>query len=120
MAVQRVGLGRCLTNLSVINGDVDAKPSCYFMLSTMACIMDIVIDGTDTIGSADKADVKDIHDGICSHYHSGLRGFSGRHRWRKDKAEVYSNWLGLIKGDLSDQPWLKTASRSFVYAESGP
>jgi len=87
------------TRFKGYQGDAD-KPSAI-LLKNNAIHAEIQIDPTDSIGATDKAGVKDIlmESAIttimdCEDSVAAVDA--------QDKALVYANWLGLMKGDLEE------------------
>ncbi|MEJ8778791.1 malate synthase G [Pseudogracilibacillus sp. ICA-222130] len=92
----------------------DASEPSSILLQNNGLHIDIQIDGTHPVGKTDKANVKDVV------LESALTSImdcedSVTAVDAEDKIDVYRNWLGLIRGDLTAtfQRGNKTVTRTF-------
>ncbi|MTH98363.1 malate synthase G [Roseibium sp. RKSG952] len=79
----------------------DAAKPAHVLLNKNGLHLDIVIDGTSPIGKTDKAQISDI---ILESAMSTIMDCEDSVAAvdAEDKVVVYSNWLGLLKGDLQE------------------
>lgn len=89
-----------LADPSQFLGTRDNKGALGILLKNNGLHIEIVIDPSDPIGGQSKAGVKDIN------VESAMTAIQDCEDSvaavdAEDKAEVYGNWLGLMKGDLS-------------------
>ncbi len=72
------------------------------LLVTHGLHTEIVIDRDHPIGKTDDAGIADVVLEAAHDHHHGLRGFVAAVD-AEDKVVVYRNWLGLMKGDLTEE-----------------
>ncbi|MFT6659155.1 malate synthase G, partial [Maritalea sp.] len=91
-----------LQNPAQFIGSRDNKGALGILLKNNGLHVEIIIDASDPVGSQSRAGVKDVN------VESALTTIQDCEDSvaavdAQDKAEVYGNWLGLMKGDLTAQ-----------------
>lgn len=102
-----------LQNPAQFIGSRDNKGALGILLKNNGLHVEIIIDASDPVGSQSRAGVKDVN------VESALTTIQDCEDSvaavdAQDKAEVYGNWLGLMKGDLTAQ--LEKGGKTFIRA----